>query len=196
MTISGSCILDASASNVTTVESRLLVGSYGVKISAGGQGHARRIAVALDSAVCHGWEVTRKAECACGRVRVTVEGEPLVVAACHCQFCQRRTGSIVQVGAAFDDEGVSIAGETSVFNGLEVNGVGTSNGDEVSYHFCPTCGSTVFWRFKGRPTVAVGVGSFADANFPAPTVELHAPLRHHWLRPVEGAEQYEEFRPR
>jgi hypothetical protein len=79
---------------------------------------------------------------------------------------------------------------------MEVNGVGTSDGDEVSYHFCRTCGSTVFWRFQGRPTVAVAVGSFADANFLAPTVELHTPYRHHWLQAVEGADQYEEFRPR
>ena len=127
---------------------------------------------------------------------MTVEGEPVLVAACHCDFCQRRTGSIVQVSAVFAEECVSIAGETSVFNGLEVNGVGTSNGDEVSYNFCPTCGSTVFWRFKDRPVVAVAVGSFADSEFPAPTIELHTPNRHSWISPVEGADQYEGFRPR
>ena len=140
--------------------------------------------------------MTRTAECACGRVRVTVEGEPVLVAACHCDFCQRRTGSIVQVSAVFAEEHVSIGGETSVFNGLEVNGVGTSNGDEISYNFCPTCGSTVFWRFKDRPVVAVAVGSFADSEFPAPTIELHTPNRHSWISPVEGADQYEGFRPR
>jgi hypothetical protein len=141
--------------------------------------------------------MTRTAECACGRVQVTVESEPLVVATCHCEFCQKRTGSIFQVSAVFtEDQDVSIIGQTKSFNGLEVNGVGASNGDEVSYHFCPTCGSTVFWRFKGRPTVAVAVGNFADPNFPTPTIELHTPHRHHWLPPVEGADQHEAFRPK
>lgn len=102
----------------------------------------------------------------------------------------------MQVSAVFAEEEVSIAGETRVFNGVEVNGVGTSNGDEVSYHFCPTCGSTVFWKFRGRPAVTVAAGSFADAEFPAPTVELHTLDRHHWITPVKGADQFEEFRPR
>jgi hypothetical protein len=101
------------------------------------------------------------------------------------------------VSAVFSQDGtVSVTGDTDVFNGLESNGVGTANGDDVSYHFCPTCGSTVFWTFAGRPNVAIAVGNFADPDFPAPTMELHAPLRHHWVRPVDGAEQFEAFRPR
>ena len=119
-----------------------------------------------------------------------------MVVMCHCQFCQRRTGSVIQVSAVFAEDNVSTTGETTVFNGLEANGVGTSNGDEVSYFFCPTCGSTVFWKFRGRPVVAVAVGAFADAEFPAPTVELHTPQRHHWISSVEGADQFDEFRPR
>lgn len=102
----------------------------------------------------------------------------------------------MQVSAVFDEEEASITGETAVFNGLEVNGVGTSNGDDVSYYFCPTCGSTVFWKFRGRPVVAVAVGNFANAEFPAPTVELNTQQRHRWISPVVGAEQFEEFRPR
>lgn len=95
-----------------------------------------------------------------------------------------------------EDQDVAITGATGVYKGLEVNGVGTANGDDVSYHFCPTCGSTVFWKFKGRPIVAVAVGNFADPDFPAPTLELHTPHRVKWLPPVEGAEQYDTFRPK
>ncbi len=131
----------------------------------------------------------RTAECACGRVQVTVENEPVAVVTCHCDFCQKRTGSVFQVSAVFPiTQGVTITGDTNIYNGLEVNGVGTSNGDEVKYHFCPTCGSTVFWTFGGRPVLVVAVGSFADSDFPVPTAELHAPFRHHWLQPVAGAE--------
>jgi hypothetical protein len=130
-------------------------------------------------------------------VHVTVEGEPIAVTTCQCGFCQKRTGSAFQVSAVFSrDQNIAITGETKVYNGLEVDGMGTANGDDVSYHFCPTCGSTVFWTFQGRPTVAIAVGSFADLSFPAPTMELHTPFRHHRMRPVEDAEQFEAFRPR
>lgn len=140
--------------------------------------------------------MTRTAECACGRVKITVEKEPLAVLTCHCEFCQKRTGSVFQVSAVFsDDADVSVIGETKVYNGLETNGVGTTNGANVSYHFCPTCGATMFWTFEGRPITVIAVGTFADADFPAPTAELHTPFRHRWVPPIEGAEQFNAFRP-
>lgn len=121
----------------------------------------------------------------------------MAVVTCHCEFCQRRTGSVFQVSAVFSQEqAVEIEGETTIYNGVETNGVGTSAGDDVSYHFCPTCGSTLYWTFEGRPVLAVAVGNFTDADFPAPTAEFHAPRRHSWLNPVPGAEQFEGFRPR
>jgi hypothetical protein len=139
----------------------------------------------------------RTAACACRRLRLHVDGDPLAVVTCHCAYCQRRTGSVFQVGAVFSqDQRIALEGESAVYNGLRVDGVGTSAGEDVSYHFCPTCGSTVFWTFEGRPTLVVAVGTFADPAFPGPTAELHAPQRHHWVRPVEGAEQHEGFRPR
>jgi hypothetical protein len=140
--------------------------------------------------------VKRTAECACGRVQISVEKEPLAVLTGHCHFCQKRTGSAFQVSAVFsDDANVSIAGATTIYNGLEVDGVGTSNGADVSYHFCPTCGSTLFWTFEGRSITVIAVGNFADQDFPAPVAELHTPFRHHWVPPVDGAEQFEAFRP-
>ena len=68
---------------------------------------------------------TRTARCACGRVEVTVEGEPLMVYVCHCEFCQRRSGNVFIASAQFAEEQViSITGETGRYNGLEVDGVG------------------------------------------------------------------------
>lgn len=139
----------------------------------------------------------RTAECACGRLQVTVENEPVAVLTCHCDFCQKRTGSAFQVSVLFPDtRAMAVTGETKVYNGSEINGVGTTNGDEVRYHFCPTCGSTVFWTIDGRPGMAIAVGNFVDPGFPAPTMELHTSYRHHWVQPIEGAEQFEGFRPK
>ena len=138
----------------------------------------------------------RTAECACRRVKVTVEKEPVAVLTCHCDFCQKRTGSVFQVSAVFsEDANVSITGTTQVYNGLEIDGSGTANGADVSYHFCPTCGSTVFWTFEGRAITVIAVGNFADQDFPIPVAELHTPFRHQWVSPIEGADQFEGFRP-
>ena len=138
--------------------------------------------------------MARTAQCACARLQVTVATEPIAVAVCHCSFCQRRTGSAYSVNAVFSQEHVAVTGETRTYNGLEVDGVGTANGEDVTYHFCPTCGATVFWTFRDRATVAIAAGNFADPDFPVPTMELHAPSRLTWVQPVDGAEQFEGFR--
>ena len=70
----------------------------------------------------------------------------MTVAICHCDFCQKRTGSVFQVGAYFPaDEPIEVRGETKAYNGLEIDGVGNAAGASVTYNFCPTCGSTVYW---------------------------------------------------
>ena len=138
--------------------------------------------------------MSRSARCACGRLTVTVDAEPAWVSTCHCDFCQRRTGSVVQVGAYYPaDVGLEVTGETSVYNGLEVDGVGDVGGNSVSYHFCPTCGSTVFWVIDGpSASVAIAVGNFDDPDFDPPVMEFHTHTRHHWVPPVPGAEQVVE----
>jgi hypothetical protein len=142
---------------------------------------------------------TRTAQCGCGRVQVSVENEPVLVAACHCDFCQKRTGSVFAVQAYFlEDQCVEINGETKVYNGLDVDGVGSAAGQNQTpnYHFCTTCGSTVYWTVEGRPgstVIGIAVGNFADPDFTAPMREYYARLRHRWVSPVSSADQFETF---
>jgi hypothetical protein len=52
----------------------------------------------------------------------------------------------------------------------------------VTFHFCPICGSTVYWEGEGfREHVAVAIGNFADPNFPPPTIAVWEQSRHVWL---------------
>ncbi len=138
---------------------------------------------------------TRTARCACGRVEVTVVDEPLLVLICHCDFCQKRSGNVFIASAHFATEQVvAISGETKVYNGLEVDGVGAVGvPGGINYHFCTTCGSTVYWitmsPLTGQRMVAIAVGNFVDAEFPMPTTELFTKYRHHWVSPVPGAAQ-------
>jgi hypothetical protein len=140
---------------------------------------------------------TRTATCACGRLRVTVDGDPLAVLACHCDACQRRSGSVFAVNAQFAPEQiVEISGERSRFNGLELDGVGVAGSDEIGidFHFCPTCGATVYRTMGDPPSFfAIGVGCFVDPGFPAPVVEMHTADRHDWVVPVPDATQFDAF---
>lgn len=118
----------------------------------------------------------RLATCSCGQLEVATEGEPLAVYICHCLECQRRTGSVFAGGARFLREHVRVRGRSSEF--VRVSDMGEGR----TFHFCPECGTTVYWTWASAPeAVSVAVGAFADPTFPPPVVSVFERRRHPWL---------------
>ena len=118
----------------------------------------------------------RTASCACGQLRVICQGEPQKVSLCHCLECQRRTGSTYGIAAFFPRALVGVQGRASTYERP------SDSGFTVAFHFCPHCGSTVFWEPRRKPdAVAVAVGAFADPGFPAPTQSAWTEHRHPWV---------------
>ncbi|MGO4405422.1 GFA family protein [Bosea sp. RAF48] len=118
----------------------------------------------------------RKARCSCGQLRVACRGEPAIVVLCHCRACQMRTGSPYGVAAFFARGAVVISGTYSDYDRP------ADSGFRVLHHFCPVCGSTVFWEPSRRPEmIAVAVGAFADPEFPAPQKAVFEQHRHPWV---------------
>jgi hypothetical protein len=121
---------------------------------------------------------TRTATCACGQLRLICTGEPDKVSLCHCLDCQKRTGSTYGIAAFFPRSGIAVEGDVGTFKRM------SDSGFAVTFHFCPNCGSTVFWEPERRPeAIAVAVGSFADPEFPAPTQSVYDRSRHRWVMP-------------
>ena len=123
---------------------------------------------------------TRHAACACGRLQMTLEGDPRIVSMCHCLECQRRTGSVFGVQAWFAPEQIAaVEGEARQYARV------AASGRTVTFQFCSNCGSTISWRAEMRPDlVAVAVGAFADPQFSGPNVVLWERRRHDWLEPL------------
>lgn len=118
----------------------------------------------------------RLASCACGRLRVFCSGEPSKVSLCHCLACQKRTGSTFGIAAFFERGRVRIEGTTKRFERP------SDSGFPVIFHFCPDCGAAVFWEPRRKPDyIAIGVGSFADPDFPAPEQAVYQEHRHGWV---------------
>jgi hypothetical protein len=119
----------------------------------------------------------RMASCTCGLLQLLCKGEPKRISMCHCFECQRRTGSLFSVAAFFEREAVSIhQGVTKAFTR------DSATGSRVTFHFCPDCGSTVFWHPERMPDLAgVAVGAFADSSFPQPEQSVWTRDKHAWL---------------
>jgi hypothetical protein len=96
---------------------------------------------------------------------------------------------VFQVCAIFGpDEPFEVTGETRAYNGLEIDGAPSVSGMSITYHFCPTCGSTMHWGVDGLYR-AVPVGNFVAADLPAPSLEIHTSDRHRWVPAIPDAQQ-------
>ena len=139
---------------------------------------------------------TRKASCNCGQLTVTTKGpDPDRVVMCNCFLCQRQTGSPFSVQARFPNEQVKIEGKskewkfpiegakpTTYRTCAGSDGIATdSAADVVTSHFCPVCGSTVYYFRKSDPArTGVRVGAFADPTFPPPMGSGFEEYKHPW----------------
>ncbi|MBB4236898.1 GFA family protein [Rhizobium esperanzae] len=117
-------------------------------------------------------------QCLCGQVQLSVRGEPLRVGICHCTDCRKDSGSAFTFYGIWPAGQFEHTGETGAFQGR---------------HFCTGCGSRLFSADAVEAEIKLGILSEAPTPL-VPGYELWIKRREAWLRPVEGAEQYEEDR--
>lgn len=108
--------------------------------------------------------VVRSGGCACGKVRLSLVGQPYRVGICHCMDCRKHHGALFLASAIFPEDAVTIDGDTRSYNGR---------------FFCPDCGSPVFGRSGDE--VEVNLGSLDEPDQFEPTYELWTIRREAWL---------------
>ncbi|TGJ86357.1 hypothetical protein E0Z10_g2421 [Xylaria hypoxylon] len=126
--------------------------------------------------------------CFCGKVRYSIEGEPLGKALCHCYDCRKISGSTYSTNIIVAGPGFKLLSGTPKSIAKTAD-----SGREIVSHFCGDCGSTL-WRDgaafgDGR---VIKVGTLDDANAfddYAPAVELFTSHRVGWVSEVSTAVQ-------
>lgn len=127
----------------------------------------------------------KAASCVCGQLKVNYNGEITKTSICHCFECQKRTGSAFGIQVRVDESQVNIEGESTIFKRKG------DSGGVVTFHFCPTCGSTVYWELDGMPgSLVIAAGSFVDPQLPSPTFMVYGNRKHHWIKMPETAVEY------
>lgn len=97
--------------------------------------------------------------CLCGAIRYATTAEPGRVTVCHCQFCQRATGSAYMVEPIFNESDFRlIAGSPRIYDA-----VSAGSGKLVHVHFCPDCGTKLWLSFERFPgSLGIYAGTFDD----------------------------------
>lgn len=122
--------------------------------------------------------MVRTASCACGQLSLQVRGDPGMHGVCHCTNCKRRTGSAFGISAYFPGSAVvRQVGESRVYAFHHAR-----QGHDQQRHFCPLCGTTLFWYISTLPDqVGVAGGCFADGGLPPPTYSVTHGKKEAWV---------------
>lgn len=125
-----------------------------------------------------------KASCQCGSLTVSSrEGADFSVV-CNCRACQGRTGSVFGVGAYLRRSGVTIEGASTTFERT------AESGRRVVQHFCPKCGTTLFWELEMRPDHLGVAYSCITPTPPLPARTIWMQEAHPWVRFPEDWPSY------
>ena len=119
----------------------------------------------------------RTASCRCGQLRATVTGDPVRVSVCHCLNCKKRSGSAFAVQARWPAEQVQIEGSSKTF--VKAG----DSGNPATFHFCPECGSDVYYVIDGKfdGLIAIPLGAFDDPYFGKPEYSVYEGRKHEWV---------------
>jgi hypothetical protein len=123
---------------------------------------------------------TRAASCRCGQLKATAAGEPVRVSVCHCLNCKKRSGSAFAVQARWPKAQVRIDGASKTFVMV------ADSGNRATFHFCPECGSDVYYEIDGKfdDLVAIPLGAFDDPWFANPRFSVWEERKHDWVEIV------------
>jgi hypothetical protein len=124
------------------------------------------------------------ARCSCGQLSLEVEGEPVLNALCHCDDCRRRTGSAFGWQAYFMEAQIGAQSGEATARSVPVS-------EPQTRHFCPQCGTTVWWTAGTAPgLVGVAAGTFSPGVLAEPIASYRDGNRCVWLNLPEGWTTY------
>jgi hypothetical protein len=109
--------------------------------------------------------------CACGTSRFAIATPPIIVHACHCHACQRRTGSAFAVNAMIETDAVSVlAGELNAE-------------EDGAVMRCAACGQALWGHHPacGRGIAIFPVGLLDEADRLSPDVHCFTASKHRWI---------------
>lgn len=117
--------------------------------------------------------------CLCRQLRFRLTADPIIVHACHCRLCQKRSGSAFALNAIIETRCVE---PTAGFSETWTAPSESPGGQLV--HRCPFCRHSMWAHHPslGRGLAIVRVGLLDKAERLMPDVHCFTRARHPWVR--------------
>jgi hypothetical protein len=105
-------------------------------------------------------------------------GEPIVTGVCHCDHCQRQSGSAFSVNVVLHESQLAVSGVLETYEETGEDG----HTVYVSRRFCGSCGSPVVSEIaQPEGIIALKAGTLDDKSNLQPTVEAWCVARQPWV---------------
>jgi len=116
--------------------------------------------------------------CLCGNVRYSSEAEPEMTVVCHCEHCQRQTGTAFSILVGIPAESLNFDNDESLAEFLDQG----DNGAAVHRKFCRNCGSPIVSLTESVPDVSfIKAGTLDDKSWLEPTMHLWCDTAQPWV---------------
>lgn len=127
--------------------------------------------------------------CGCGQVTYRMSSAPMFVHCCHCQECQKQTGSAYVLNAIIEADRVSCSGETTE------NRLATPSGKGQIITRCASCGTAVFSSYLVRlgKLTYVRVGTLDNPDLCPPDAQIFTASKQAWVSLSKGIPIFENF---
>lgn len=122
--------------------------------------------------------------CHCGKIRYSSAALAENSVACHCEQCQRMSGSAVAVRVGLRPGDLVMEGA----QWLTTYASRSEGGKTTERSFCSVCGSPMLLRFEGvADLVFIQAGTLDDRSWVRPTAHLWCQHAQPWLRIPDDA---------
>ncbi|MEH6569894.1 MAG: GFA family protein [Halioglobus sp.] len=128
---------------------------------------------------------TRSGSCQCRGVTYQIEGDPLMVYACHCSDCQKRTGSAFSMGMIYPLLAISVSGKLSAWTRT------SDAGDSNTRQSCQQCGNVIYGEGSATPDIIkLQAGTLDDTSDVFAHAHIWTQSAQPWFELPSGAIQH------
>lgn len=125
--------------------------------------------------------------CLCGAISYCCSEPELATAVCHCEHCQRQSGSAFSVLVAVPKGSLEIAGEEH----MQCYADSGESGGSVDRYFCGNCGSPLLSRAAITPDVEyIKAGTLRDRSWLNPKVHFFCDSAEPWVEIAGDAQKF------
>lgn len=126
--------------------------------------------------------------CFCGAIRYELTAEPMFVHCCHCQDCQRQTGTAFVLNALIEETCVKVLKGKPEPVLME-----TDSGRPHDIYRCPKCQTALWSDYGRRPFRFVRVGTLDQPSKMPPDVHIFTRSKLPWVALPKGVPAFKVY---